>query len=204
MYLYCACVSACLHLRLNSIQIPFLCLSVPEYCLYMILILWLGHFLSRLPYQNYLQGVPSIPALAYIAMGMQGRSGGFNGFNAEIYWKSGGDLQKWVDGVNNLLTETKTLTPQILSTEIITEDGTRYYDADGNLVSEEVNSSTSETVVRNLDDLDAQALEIVNNKGTTLPETGGIGTTIFYIVGAVLVLGAGVILFVRRRMIHEK
>lgn len=104
----------------------------------------------------------------------------------------------------NLLTETKTLTPQILSTEIITEDGTRYYDADGNLVSEEVNSSTSETVVRNLDDLDAQALEIVNNKGTTLPETGGIGTTIFYIVGAVLVLGAGVILFVRRRMIHEK
>ena len=62
--------------------------------LLMILILWLGHFLSRLPYQNYLQGVPSIPALAYIAMGMQGRSGGFNGFNAEIYWKSGGDLQK--------------------------------------------------------------------------------------------------------------
>lgn len=33
-----------------------------------------------------------------------------------------------------------------------------------------------------------------------LPETGGIGTTIFYTVGAILVLGAGVLLVVRRRM----
>lgn len=57
-------------------------------------VLWLGSFFSRLPYRAYLQGIPSIPALAYVAMGMQGRSGGFNGFNAEIYWKSGGDLQK--------------------------------------------------------------------------------------------------------------
>lgn len=62
--------------------------------LLLISILWLGHFLSRLPYHDYLQGVSSIPALAYIAMGMQGRSGGFNGFNAEIYWESGGDAQK--------------------------------------------------------------------------------------------------------------
>lgn len=42
--------------------------------------------------------------------------------------------------------------------------------------------------------------EIENNSGATLPETGGIGTTIFYIIGAILVIGAGVVLVTRRRM----
>jgi fimbrial isopeptide formation D2 family protein/LPXTG-motif cell wall-anchored protein len=42
--------------------------------------------------------------------------------------------------------------------------------------------------------------EVENNKGTVLPSTGGIGTTIFYVMGAILVLGAGVILVTRRRM----
>ena len=41
---------------------------------------------------------------------------------------------------------------------------------------------------------------IVNNAGAELPSTGGIGTTIFYIVGAILVLGAGIVLVTRRRM----
>ena len=42
--------------------------------------------------------------------------------------------------------------------------------------------------------------EIINESGATLPETGGIGTTLFYVFGAVLVLGAGVVLVSRRRM----
>jgi len=41
---------------------------------------------------------------------------------------------------------------------------------------------------------------IVNQKGTELPSTGGMGTTIFYIIGAILVLGAGILLVTRRRM----
>lgn len=40
---------------------------------------------------------------------------------------------------------------------------------------------------------------IANLKGTQLPETGGIGTTIFYIVGGVLVVGAVVLLITKRR-----
>lgn len=36
-----------------------------------------------------------------------------------------------------------------------------------------------------------------------IPATGGIGTTIFYIVGAVLVIGAGILLFVKRRMRND-
>ena len=41
---------------------------------------------------------------------------------------------------------------------------------------------------------------INNTQGSELPSTGGIGTTIFYILGALLVVGCGIILIARRRM----
>ncbi len=41
--------------------------------------------------------------------------------------------------------------------------------------------------------------ELDNTKGTELPHTGGIGTTIFYIVGGILLIGAAVILVARRK-----
>ena len=41
---------------------------------------------------------------------------------------------------------------------------------------------------------------VLNQTGSVLPSTGGIGTTIFYIVGAILVIGAGIVLVTRRRM----
>lgn len=41
---------------------------------------------------------------------------------------------------------------------------------------------------------------IVNTKGVELPSTGGIGTTVFYVIGAILVVGAGILLVTRRRM----
>lgn len=46
--------------------------------------------------------------------------------------------------------------------------------------------------------------DVVNKSGSLLPETGGIGTTIFYIVGVVLVLGAGVLLVTKKRMNTDK
>lgn len=45
-------------------------------------------------------------------------------------------------------------------------------------------------------------LKIENNKGAELPSTGGMGTTIFYALGAVLVIGAGVVLVTRRRNVQ--
>lgn len=43
-------------------------------------------------------------------------------------------------------------------------------------------------------------IEVENKTGGLLPETGGIGTTIFYIVGITLMLGAGIILISKKRM----
>lgn len=43
-------------------------------------------------------------------------------------------------------------------------------------------------------------MTIENKKGQELPETGGMGTTMLYLVGAILVIGAGVLLVTRRKM----
>ena len=41
---------------------------------------------------------------------------------------------------------------------------------------------------------------IENQAGAQLPSTGGIGTTIFYVLGSVLVIGAAVLLVTKKRM----
>lgn len=43
-------------------------------------------------------------------------------------------------------------------------------------------------------------VEVENKSGTVLPSTGGAGTTMIYLVGAVLVLGSGVVLATKRRV----
>lgn len=53
-------------------------------------------------------------------------------------------------------------------------------------------------------DKDAIAtVPIINMQGTVLPTTGGVGTTLFYVVGTLLVLAAAVLLIARRRMDAE-
>ncbi len=43
-------------------------------------------------------------------------------------------------------------------------------------------------------------VKVLNQSGTELPSTGGMGTTLFYVLGSVLVLGAVVLLVTRKRM----
>lgn len=47
---------------------------------------------------------------------------------------------------------------------------------------------------------DATEVKVENKTGTVLPSTGGAGTTMIYLVGAVLVLGSGVVLATKRRV----
>ncbi len=73
---------------------------------------------------------------------------------------------------------------------------TIYLDDKGNIVNTE--TSTKVEIINN--DIAATAIVVVNKTGTELPSTGGVGTTVFYIVGGVLLVGAGVLLVVRKRM----
>ena len=104
------------------------------------------------------------------------------------------------DGYNKL-TGTQTLEPQLMAVTSSKTTTWEKYDSAGNLIDSKTEETASYTqVTKSLKDLDAAALKIVNEKGTELPSTGGIGTTIFYIIGVILVLGAGILLVTRRRM----
>ena len=42
-------------------------------------------------------------------------------------------------------------------------------------------------------------VKVLNQSGAELPSTGGIGTTIFYVLGGVLAVGAVALLIAKRR-----
>jgi fimbrial isopeptide formation D2 family protein/LPXTG-motif cell wall-anchored protein len=95
----------------------------------------------------------------------------------------------------------------VMSQQTTTTHGNRttYYDADGNIVSESVTGGSSITrkEITAISDIPPASINpVVNKSGTELPSTGGIGTTLFYIIGGVLLIGAGVILVARRKA-HE-
>ena len=49
-------------------------------------------------------------------------------------------------------------------------------------------------------DKTVEKVEVENKSGSILPSTGGMGTTLFYIFGAILVIGSGVVLITKKRM----
>ena len=61
----------------------------------------------------------------------------------------------------------------------------------------------SDPVAVTVDAGNATIIDVENNKGTELPSTGGSGTTMIYIIGVILLAGAGILLVTRRRMKAE-
>ena len=74
---------------------------------------------------------------------------------------------------------------------------TVYLDENGKVVDK--NSKVIEVPV-DIDTIAATAVVVLNKAGTELPSTGGMGTTVFYVLGSVLVLGAVVLLVTKKRM----
>ena len=59
---------------------------------------------------------------------------------------------------------------------------------------------TNVTAMVNNDVQESVSVSVRNNKGSTLPSTGGIGTTIFYVIGGGLMAVAAVLLVTKKRM----
>lgn len=101
------------------------------------------------------------------------------------------------------LTETKT--PEGYNTidpvyfEIVaTNDGTKVTNMEGKAVNGSEISFTENTTDGSL------SADVINNAGTTLPSTGGMGTTVFYVVGGGLMAVAVVLLVTKKRMENKR
>ena len=76
---------------------------------------------------------------------------------------------------------------------------TIYKDTSGDITGTETTTKQEFTF-----DVSSAAVNVVNYTGTELPSTGGVGTTLFYVIGALLMVGAFILLVTKKRMNTEK
>ena len=127
------------------------------------------------------------------------------------------NLKKDNDGVTYLVTNTKTgdnimTSPQLGKFEIKgLKAGTYYlkeieapkgYNKLANpiIITISQNDSKNQVITVGDDTKPVDEVGVENKTGAVLPSTGGAGTTMIYLVGAVLVLGSGVVLVTKRRV----
>ncbi len=117
------------------------------------------------------------------------------------YYKLANNVVTWVDSIDDATEYTSDAQGAVPAFTGLA-DGT--YTLIEKTVPEGYNKAADSTFTIKDGDYTAANLEqastVPNKTGTALPSTGGIGTTIFYVVGAMLVIGAGVVLVTRRRM----
>jgi len=102
------------------------------------------------------------------------------GLDAGIYYL---EETKAPSGYNTITDPVRvTITPEYADNEL----NVLKYDVDG--VPGTGNASTG-----------VVSIQIKNNAGATLPSTGGMGTTVFYVMGGALVVGALAVIMVRKR-----
>lgn len=74
----------------------------------------------------------------------------------------------------------------------------------GLVISDETFTVKTDTVTENSETKEVPtgtiSGDVINNAGFTLPSTGGMGTTMFYVIGALMVFGAVVMLITKKRM----
>lgn len=69
-----------------------------------------------------------------------------------------------------------------------------------NKLSGPVTVVIDETGLVKVGESEANPVKVENKTGTVLPSTGGAGTTMIYLIGALLVLGSGIVLVTKRRV----
>ena len=103
------------------------------------------------------------------------------------------------DSVNYYLYETKSPAGYNLLSEPVSFRIAAEYNTDGSALSADKPTVT----IGNGEPSRTLSTNVVNQSGAELPSTGGMGTTLFYVLGAVLVVGAGVLLVTKKRMRSE-
>ena len=86
----------------------------------------------------------------------------------------------------------------VTETDATATNSVTYLDKSGNEVDEETADGAKVTYAN--ETLAADVTVVVNKTGSVLPSTGGMGTTIFYVIGALLMVGAAVLLITKKRM----
>lgn len=119
------------------------------------------------------------------------------------YYNLTNNVVTWVDSIDNA-TEYKTTTAEGGNVVTFTglADGT--YTLIEKTVPAGYNKATDTTITVVEGDYTTTNLEqsktVINNPGSVLPSTGGMGTTLLYVGGIALILGAAVVMIVRKRM----
>lgn len=136
--------------------------------------------------------------------------------NSNISWPEGTKLTSGVDGLFKViglddgtyyLKETKAPTGyNLLSNEITvviaaaTTNGQTWTDGVASSALTNLTVTADGTAGTGDTSTGIAGITVANNKGSTLPETGGMGTTLFYVLGGGLVLVAVVLLVTKKRM----
>lgn len=155
-------------------------------------------------FQFYVKSTPDADG-AYIYAGTTGGTGLTNQITTP---NDGVIVVKGVKSGNYTITEvtapagynklTDPVTVEAIKTGNTATHTTVYLDENGNITKTETDKKTEVKV--DIEKIAAKPVVVVNKAGTELPSTGGMGTTVFYVLGAVLVLGAVVLLVTKKRM----
>lgn len=135
-----------------------------------------------------------------------------DGGNETFYkYDAGTDTVSWVNDKNDATVKT---TDANGAAEFIGLQDGKYYlretvaPAGFNLLAEDVEVMIAHTTQNQGGTVFSvgvsQTSQIVNKAGTTLPQTGGIGTTVFYSLGGLLLLGAVIAFITRRKLKADK
>lgn len=137
------------------------------------------------------------------------------GYNAMAGSKDFTAIEAGVTNITNTITTTTYKFEEAANGEYVKDEATGHFskatgtEADGTkkykLVEQTSETATGAdvgTIDYDMGTLYSMAMDIPNGTGTELPSTGGIGTTIFYVVGGAMVIGAGVLLIVKKRMVE--
>ena len=121
------------------------------------------------------------------------------GINTDKYYKLADGTVTWVDEAEG--TEYLSDADGKVAPFIGLKDGV--YTLVESTVPDGFNKASDHTVTIAAQDYSASNLDQVaaveNRQGAELPSTGGIGTTIFYVIGGLLVLAAAIVLVARRK-----